>query len=200
MTAAVGLQEGIITLSLPGKGMTDDEFFEFCQLNRNLKIERNAGGQIILMSPTGGQTGRWNLVLSTELEIWSRKNKSGIAFDSSTGYKLPTGAEYGPDGSWLLKERWNALSKKEKQKFIPIVPDFTFELRSLNDNVERIQEKIMEFMELGCRLAWLIDPYERQTFVFEADKERQVVPFTKQLDGGEVLPGLQLNLSELLQE
>jgi len=200
MTATVGQQEGILTLSLPGKGMTDDEFFEFCQLNRNLKIERNAEGQIIIMSPTGGQTGTWNLEISAELSIWNRKYKLGRAFDSSTGFKLPNGAEYGPDTSWMLLEKWNTLTKKEKQKFIRIVPDFILELRSINDRVERIQEKIEEFMEFGCRLAWLIDPYERRTFVYQEDENIRIILFEETLTGGTILPGFEVKLSDLLVE
>lgn len=200
MTATVGQQEGILTLGLPGKGMTDDEFFEFCQINRGLKIERNAAGQIIIMSPTGGQTGNWNSLIGIELGIWNRTYKLGQTFDSSTGFKLPNGAEYGPDGAWMSIEKWNSLTKKEKQKFIRIVPDFILELRSINDKVERIQEKLVEFMEFGCRLAWLIDPYERQTFVYEKDGNMRIIPFEETLTGGNVLPKFEVKLSELLTE
>lgn len=200
MTAVLGQQEDRITLSLPGIGMTDDEFFEFCQLNKNLKIERNSEGQIIIMSPTGGQTGSWNAELNAELVVWNRKYKLGKTFDSSTGFKLPNGATYGPDGAWMTSEKWNALTKKEKQKFAPVVPDFIFELRSANDKIKPIQEKMEEFMAQGCRLAWLIDPYKRRTFVYEEDGSIHTISFNEKLSGGQVLPDFEVNLSELFQE
>jgi Uma2 family endonuclease len=200
MTAVATQQSSLITLSLPGKGMTDDEFFEFCQLNKNLKIERNKKGEIIIMSPTGGQTGKWNARINGELYTWNKKYKLGETFDSSTGFKLPDGGEYEPDGAWMLLEKWNALTKKQKEKFVPIVPDFILELRSLNDKTERTKEKIVEFMQAGCRLAWFIDPYQKQTLVYESDGTTHSVLFEEILTGGDILPGFEIKLSELLVE
>lgn len=198
MTATTAQQQGIIVLRLPGSGMTDEEFFEFCQLNRDLRIERNAEGQIIIMSPTGGQTGNWNSEINAELVIWNRNHKLGKTFDSSTGFKLPNGATYGPDAAWMTNEKWNALSKEERKKFPPIVPDFIIELRSSNDSIEPIKDKIEEFMNYDCRLAWLVDPYEQRTFVYEADGSIHTIPFSEKLIGGKVLPGFEVILADVL--
>ena len=199
MTAILGKFEGTLELAIPKKGMSDNQFFEFCQLNRDLKIERKSSGEIIIMSPTGTQTGAWNSEFNTELGIWNRKHKLGKTFDSSTGFKLPTGATYGPDAAWMPHERWNALSSVQKRKFAPVVPDFIMELRSPNDRLESIQEKIAEFMESGCQLAWLIDPILQKTTVYRADGQEVEVPFDQILNGGSVLPGFEVKLADLFQ-
>lgn len=199
MTATASKFEGFVALAFPEKGMSDAAFFEFCQLNRELKIERNSAGEIIIMSPTGTETGGWNSEFNTELGIWNRKYKLGKTFDSSTGFKLPTGATYGPDAAWMPHEKWNALSSAQKRKFAPVVPDFIMELRSPNDRLESIQEKIIEFMEYGCQLAWLIDPILQKTTVYLADGQKVEVPFDQILNGGAVLPGFEVKLSDLFQ-
>ena len=199
MTATASKFEGFVALAFPEKGMSDAAFFEFCQLNRELKIERNSAGEIIIMSPTGTETGGWNSEFNTELGIWNRKYKLGKTFDSSTGFKLPTGATYGPDAAWMPHEKWNALSSAQKRKFAPVVPDFIMELRSPNDRLESIQEKIIEFMEYGCQLAWLIDPILQKTTVYRADGQEAEVPFDQILSGGSVLPGFEVKLADLFQ-
>lgn len=199
MAAVASKFEGMVALAFPGNGMNDDQFFEFCQLNRDLKIERTAKGEIIVMSPTGGETGNWNAALTAVLFNWNFKKKLGRTFDSSTGFKLPTGATYGPDSAWITNEKWNILSPTERKKFLPAVPDFIMELRSPSDSLQPIQEKIAEFMECGCRLAWLIDPSTQQTTVYKADGSETQVPFNQALTGEAVLPGFEVNLSDLFQ-
>jgi len=199
MTAAASRFEGFVALAFPGKGMSDEQFFEFCQLNRDLKIERNATGEIIIMSPTGGQTGIWNARLNGKLFVWNESSRLGVIFDSSTGFKLPNGASYGPDAAWMPHAKWEALSAEEKEKFVPAVPDFIIELRSSSDSLKPIQAKIADFMACGCRLAWLIDPTQQHTTVYRADGSESVVPFAEILTGEEVLPGFAVNLEELLQ-
>lgn len=199
MTAVASRFEGFVALAFPGKGMSDEQFFEFCQLNRDLKIERNSTGEIIIMSPTGGQTGTWNALFISELVVWNKYSKLGISFDSSTGFKLPNGATYGPDAAWMPRAKWEALSAEEKEKFVPAVPEFIMELRSPSDSLLPIQEKIADFMACGCRLAWLIDPAKQQTTVYRADGSESVVLFEQVLTGEDVLPGFEVNLEELLQ-
>lgn len=199
MTATASKFEGFIALAFPEKGMSDKEFFEFCQLNRELKIERNSAGEIIIMSPTGTKMGGWNSEFTTELGIWNRKNKLGKTFDSSTGFKLPNGATYGPDAAWMPHEKWNALTLDEQDEFAPVVPDFIVEIRSKSDTIKPIQEKITEFMECGCQLAWLIDPILQKTTVYHANGQEVEVPFDQILSGGSVLPGFEVILAELFQ-
>lgn len=199
MTAVASRFEGFVALAFPGKGMSDEQFFEFCQLNRDLKIERNSTGEIIIMSPTGGQTGIWNARLNGKLFVWNESSRLGVIFDSSTGFKLPNGATYGPDAAWMPHEKWNALSTDEKEKFVPAVPEFIIELRSPSDSLLPIQEKIADFMACDCRLAWLIHPAKQQTTVYRADGSESIVPFDQVLTGEDVLPGFEVKLNELLK-
>mgnify|MGYP001315932739 CR=1 FL=1 len=199
MTASVLPNDNIIVLSLPEAGMNDRQFFELCQLNPDLKIERNAAGQLIIMSPTGSRTGNWNSILNGLLFVWNNQARLGKTFDSSTGFRLPNGATYGPDAAWVTNEKWDALSPEEQERFAPVVPEFIIELRSRHDELEALQAKIGEFIACGCRLAWLVDPYERCTLVYEGEQPPYAVPFEEVLHGGEVLPGFEVRLEEVLR-
>jgi Uma2 family endonuclease len=199
MTATSSKFEGFVALAFPERGMSDEAFFEFCQLNPELKIERNSLGEIIIMSPTGTKTGGWNSEFNIELGIWNRTYKLGKTFDSSTGFKLPNGATYGPDAAWVPHEKWNALTPNEQEGFAPVVPNFIAEIRSKSDQLKPIQEKIAEFMEYGCQLAWLIDPILQKTTVYQADGKEIDVPFDQALSGEVVLPGFGVILADLFQ-
>jgi Uma2 family endonuclease len=199
MTAVANQFKGLVALSFPGKGMTDDEFFEFCQINQNFKIERNSKGQIIIMPLTGSETGSWNAALTAVLFNWAFQTKLGKAFDSSTGFKLPNGATYGPDAAWVSYEKWNALTPTERRKFAPVVPEFMMELRSPSDRLQPIKNKIAEFIECGCQLAWLIDPVKQRTTVYRAEGSETKVPFEELLTGEKVLPGFEVKLSDLFE-
>lgn len=197
MTATASKFEGYVALAFPNEGMSDEEFFEFCQLNRGLKIERKSSGEIILMSPTGSKTGIRNARLIAVLFNWNELEKNGEVFDSSAGFKLPNGATYGPDTAWVSHNKWNTLSIEEQEGFAPIVPDFIAEIRSKSDGLKPIQEKIAEFMECGCQLAWLIDPILQKTTVYHMNGEEEDVAFDETLSGGSVLAGFEVKLSEL---
>jgi Uma2 family endonuclease len=136
--------------------LTDDEFFDFCQLNRELRIERTSDGDLIILPPTGGKTGRRNVSLATQLENWSVADGTGVTFDSSTGFRLDNGAKRSPDASWVLKSRWDALTDDEQDEFPPLAPDFVVELRSRSDSVEDLKVKMAEYIANGVRLAWLL--------------------------------------------
>ena len=105
----------------------DDFFFALCQANETTTLERDANGNIILMPPTGSETGRYNAELSVEIGIWNRRKKLGHVFDSSTGFKLPNSAVRSPDVAWVSQERWDSVSEKDRQKFAPLCPDFVVE-------------------------------------------------------------------------
>ena len=142
----------------PSMQMTDDQFFDFCQINRDLRIERNKLGEISIMPPTGSETGNRENNILGQLWVWSEQDGTGLNFSSSAGFKLSTGAERSPDAAWIKLERWNALSLEQQQKFAPICPDFVVELRSPSDNLKPLQEKMEEYMrEPGVKLGWLID-------------------------------------------
>lgn len=177
---------------------TDEEFYAFCRENPDLKFERTAKGEIIIMSPTGGITGSRNSEIATVLGNWNRANRSGKVFDSSTGFHLPNGAIRSPDAAWIDKSRWETLSETEKEKFPPLCPDFVIELMSSSDDLKEAQAKMDEWIANGCRLAWLIFPKEEQVFIYEKGQPVQEVRgFDQQLSGGEVLENFAFDLSLL---
>lgn len=185
-------------LRLDAKDMSSEEFFAFCQLNNDLRIERTADGQMIIMAPTGSETGNRNSEINAEIVFWNRVHKLGVTFDSSTGFTLPNGAERAPDTAWIRKERWDALSPLEKKKFAPIAPDFVLELRSEDQSLSELREKMDEYMDCGYRLGWLIDPQNRRTYVYNENGEIQTVPFEEKLSGGEVMPGFEVVWGEVI--
>ncbi len=178
--------------------LTDEQFFEFCQINRDLRIERNKFGEISIMSPTGGTTGNRNFDIIGELYIWTKQDGTGICFDSSTGFKLSTGADRSPDVSWMKLERWNSLSEKQQEKFVPIFPDFVVELRSPSDNLRPLQEKMEEYMrEPGVQLGWLIDRKNRKVYVYRPGLPEECLDNPATVSGDPVLPGFILNMSKV---
>lgn len=200
MTATSIQQSGRLALSLPEGSLDDAQFAELCRLNPELDIERNAFGELLIMSPTGSKTGHWNSMLNGLLFVWNQNSEMGKTFDSSTGFRLPNGAIYGPDAAWVARARWEELSAAEQETFAPLAPDFVIELRSRYDDLGTLKAKVEEFMACGCRLAWLVDPYDRMTWVYEVEKtEPSAVPFVEELDGGEVLPGFAVCMAVVLE-
>ncbi|MBD1903165.1 Uma2 family endonuclease [Trichocoleus sp. DQ-A3] len=182
----------------PSMPMTDEQFFEFCQINRNLRIERNKTGEIVIMPPTGSETGNREGNIFGQLWLWSEQDGTGITFSSSTGFILSTGAERSPDASWIKLERWNALSSEQQQKFAPICPDFVIELRSASDNLKPLQEKMLEYMsEAGFQLGWLIDRKNRQVYIYRPSQEVECLDNPDTVSGDRVLPGFSLNMTKV---
>ena len=177
--------------------MSDDQFFEFCQLNRDLRIERTASGELLIMPPTGAQTGRRNFSLAVQLGIWAEKDGTGIGFDSSTGFTLPSGAVRSPDVSWIRQERWETISEAARQKFARICPDFVVELRSPTDNLKLLQEKMHEYIDDGAALGWLIDPQQKQVYVYRPQAEVKCLDNPIEVSGDPVLPGFVLDLTKI---
>lgn len=177
--------------------LTDEQFFLLCQRNRDYKFERNSVGDLVIMSPTGGETGKRNSDLNLQLAIWNKKHKLGVVFDSSTGFKLPLGGDRAPDASWIKKERWDNLTSEEKAKFLPLCPDFLMELRSRNDSLSRLQEKMQEYLANGCRLGWLIDPQNKQVEIYRQGKEMEIVKNPANISGEDVLVEFVLDFSEI---
>lgn len=178
--------------------MTDEQFFEFCQMNRDLRIERNQYGEISIMPPTGSETGNRNFNIAVQLGVWSEKDGTGICFDSSTGFKLSTGANRSPDVSWIKLSRWNNLSQEEQQRFAPICPDFVIELRSASDNLKPLQEKMEEYMnEPGIKLGWLIDRKHKIIYVYRPQMSVECLENPDSVSGEDVLPGFVLNMAKV---
>ncbi|MDZ8188536.1 MAG: Uma2 family endonuclease [Nostoc sp. ChiSLP02] len=175
--------------------LTDNQFYQLCRENPEIKFERNAAGELLIMSPTGGETGNCNFEISVEFGIWNRQTQLGICFDSSTCFKLPNGANRSPDVAWIKKERWNALTPEQKEKFPPIAPDFVLELMSPSDTLRETQEKMREYIDNGVKLAWLINPKMRQVEIYRLGQPVEILTSPQQLSGEDILPGFILNLS-----
>lgn len=174
--------------------ITTEQFEQLCAANRELKLERSANGDLIIMPPTGGGTGKRNSALNLELGLWNRQTQLGIAFDSSTGFKLPNGANRSPDASWIPVAKWNALTPEQQEKFLPFAPDFVLELRSASDSLKPLQDKMEEYRDNGTRLGWLIDPQTRQVAIYRPHQEPELLENPATLSGEDVLPGFILNL------
>ncbi len=181
----------------PSARLTDDQFYDLCQANRDFKFERTAAGELIVLSPTGGGTGKRNLKISQQLANWADADGTGIAFDSSTGFKLPNGSDRSPDASWIPLEKWNALTEEQQEKFLPFAPDFLVELRSASDALNPLQNKMQEYMENGTRLGWLINRQNRQVEIYRQGREKEISDNPASLSGEDVLPGFVLNLSAI---
>ncbi len=184
-----------LTLNLnPIIDLTDEQFFQLCQANQNLRFERNATGEIVIMPPVGGESSNRNAGLTAQLWVWNQKNNLGIVFDSSGGFKLANGADRSPDASWVKLERWNALTPEQKTKFLPLSPDFVIELLSPSDSLKTTQQKMEEYKSNGVRLGWLINRKNRQVEIYRIGKEVEIFDNPNSLNGEDVLPGFVLDL------
>lgn len=151
------------------------------------------------MPPAGGQSGRRNAQITYQLVAWADKDGRGVVFDSSGGFILPNGAIRAPDASWVRLEAWNKLSDEQKEKFLPLCPDFVIELRSATDSISDVQEKMQEYMENGSRLGWLIDQFEKLVHVYRQSSQVETLANPQTIAGDPVLPGFVLDLQEIFQ-
>ncbi len=177
--------------------LTNEQFFELCHQHRDLKFERNADGDLIIMTPTGGLTGDRNSELNFQLRLWNRKQKLGKVFDSSTGFKLPNSADRSPDASWISLEKWNALTREQQEKFLPLCPDFVVELRSPSDLLKTTRAKMQEYRENGAKLGWLIEPQSKVVEIYRPNQEVEILRSPNTLSGEDILPGFVLDLGEI---
>jgi Uma2 family endonuclease len=178
--------------------LTDEQFFQLCIDNRDLRFERTATGELIIMPPASSETGRRNSDLNYQVQSWSRQNKNlGIAFDSSTGFKLPDGSDISPDAAWIRRDRWDALTPAEKEKFAPICPDFVVELRSTTDSLEKLRAKMKLYIKNGTRLGWLLDRKNRKVEISRQGREVEILDAPQTVSGEDVLPGFVLDLTDI---
>jgi Uma2 family endonuclease len=177
--------------------MSDEQFYEFCHRNANLRIERNPNGEVIVMPPAFSDTGNRNFKIALQLGIWAEQDGTGEGFDSSAGFTLPNGAMRAPDAAWIRLDRWNALTDKQKASFAPICPDFVVELRSANDTLKSLQTKMQEYIENGARLGLLIDRQTRTVYCYRADGSVAVLNQPEQVICDPELPGLTLQMAKI---
>lgn len=177
--------------------ISDDDFFAFCRQNDELRIEMTKEGDVIIMPPTTSETGRKNFNLVVEFGFWAKTDKTGVGFDSSTGFTLPNGAKRSPDVSWIRRERWNALTDAQKNKFAPICPDFVVELRSKTDLLKDLQDKMQEYIENGAGLGWLIDAISKKIYVYRPGEAVETLDNPEKISGEPLLKNFELDLKEI---
>jgi len=177
--------------------LSDEQFYQLCRKNSDLKFERNAQGDITIMAPTGSETGLRNSDLNADLVFWNRRTKLGFVFDSSSGFKLPNGSDRSPDAAWILKERWEVLTPEQRAKFAPICPDFVVELMSPSDSLKVTRAKMQEYQDNGARLGWLISRQDREVEIYRIAKPVEVLQSPNSLSGEDVLPEFILSLEAI---
>ncbi|MEH2072122.1 MAG: Uma2 family endonuclease [Nostoc sp.] len=181
----------------PAIAMTDNQFYDFCQLNRDFRIERNAVGELVIMPPTGSETDQCNFDIIVQLGIWTKQDGTGVGFGSSGGFTLPNGAVRSPDAAWIKRTRWQAIPAELRKKFAPICPEFVIELRSETDNLRILQDKMQEYVDNGTQLGWLIDREQRQVFIYRPNTKVEILDNPKTLSGEPLLAGFVLDLSQV---
>lgn len=187
----------IVLQMSPVVSLSEDRLFDFCQLNSHLRIERSSTGELIIVSLAGSETGNRNFKLIQQLANWTDQDGTGIGFDSSAGFILPNGSTRSPDASWLKLTKWNSLSDSQKSKFAPICPDFVVEIRSPSDSLKPLQEKMLEYIENGASLGWLIDRKNRQVYIYSQNKDVQCLDNPVKINGDSLLVGFYLDLTKI---
>lgn len=176
---------------------TSDQFDRLCAANPDIKFERTSTGELVIMAPTGGETGMNNATLSARFVVWNEQAQLGGVFDSSTCFRLPQGGDRSPDVAWVERSRWNALTADQKRKFPPLCPDFVLELLSPSDNLSATQAKMQEYLNSGARLGWLLNPETRQVEIYQPGQPVEILQAPVTLSGEAVLPGFTIDLSWL---
>ncbi|MDJ0844100.1 MAG: Uma2 family endonuclease [Crocosphaera sp.] len=174
--------------------LTSEEFYQLCQVNPELPLELSRNGELIIMSPVGGETGNKEADLNFQVSLWNHQTQLGLVFSSSTVFDLPNGGNRSPDVAWITKERWDSLTPRQKQKFPPICPDFVIELRSPSDRLQPLQEKMLEYLDTGLRLGWLINLQDRAVEIYRPQQPTETLSLPVSLSGEDVLPGFTLLL------
>ncbi|ABD03857.1 Uma2 family endonuclease [Synechococcus sp. JA-2-3B'a(2-13)] len=187
-----------LTLNLsPLITLSRADFIRLCAANPELKLERTAQGELVIMSPTGGETGNLNFEIAGEVYVWNRQSGRGKSFDSSTGFSLPSGSDRSPDLAWIPIEKWEALDPETRQGFLPLCPDFVVEILSPTDSWIQTQAKMQEYMDNGCRLGWLLDPKAKRVMIYRQGQAPELVEDPETLSGEDVLPGFTLPIRKI---
>ena len=183
-----------VILDLKSVGLSDEQFYQLCQINENWRLEQTAKGELLIMPPVGAISGNRESEFNADVVIWNRQTKLGKVFSSSTIFTLPKGGKRSPDVAWIANERWESLTLEEQEKFSRICPDFVIELRSRTDSLSLLQEKMQEYLNSGLRLGWLINPQNQQVEIYRQNQPIEIVELPATLSGETVLPGFILEL------
>ena len=186
-----------LVLDINALDMTEDQFFKLCADNGDLRMELTAKGELIIMPPAGATTSGRNSDVIADLVIWSRQDGTGKTFDSSGGFILPNGATLSPDAAWILLSRWETLTETEQDRYPHICPDFVIELRSPSDRLTVAQSKMVQYMENGVRLGWLIDPQNKQVYVYRQGQSVEILEGPDTVSGDPLLPGFVLEMQRI---
>ena len=186
-----------VKLSVRRVKLTEEQFALLCQENRDFRFELTAQQELVIMPPAGAETGWRNNEVSYMLTAWTKADGTGLAFGSSAGFTLPNGAIRSPDAAWVKRDRWDALTQEQREKFAPLCPDFVVELRSRTDRLADLQEKVQEYMDNGARLGWLLDPTDKRVHVYRPNQPVEVLDNPDTLSGDPVLSGFVLSVREL---
>ncbi|MGB7415493.1 MAG: Uma2 family endonuclease [Thermosynechococcaceae cyanobacterium] len=184
----------VLNMEPLAKELTHEQFYELCLVNKDIAMERSPQGELIIMPPVGGESGRKEARYIIKLGVWNEKIGLGEVFSSSTVFKLPSGGDRSPDAAWVAQARWDALTQEQKKKFPPLCPDFVIELRSDSDRLKPLQAKMQEYLDSGLRLGWLIDPQGQTVEIYRPGQEVEVVNFPATLSGEDVLPDFTLEI------
>ena len=186
-----------VMVNIQSVQLTDEQFYRLCNDNPDLRFELTARRELVIMSPTGSRTGLRNSKINQRLANWAEEDGTGVSFDSSTGFTLPNGAKRSPDAAWVRRESWEALTEEQQEKFAPLCPDFVVELRSPDDSLSTLQEKMEEFVSNGAKLGWLLDPKSRQVYVYRPGQAVECRDNPSTISGDPVLPGFVFDLSDI---
>ncbi|MEH2435138.1 MAG: Uma2 family endonuclease [Nostoc sp.] len=200
MTINLPIATEIIPIVLqlqPAIALTEDQFYEFCQLNSDFHIERNAAGELVIMPPTGSETDERNFNLVGQLWVWTKQDSTGVGFGSSGGFTLPNGAVRSPDAAWIKRDCWEAIPAELRKKFAPICPEFVIELRSETDNLRILQDKMQEYIDNGTQLGWLIDRKQRRVFIYRPNIAVEILDNPRRLCDEQLLHDFILDLSQV---
>lgn len=188
---------GIVLRLDPEVELTDEKMLALSSLNRDLRLERTAEGELVAMPPTGWETGDKNSELNMQLRLWAKRDGTGRTSDSSGGFVLPNGALRSPDASWIKNERLETMSSAQRKKYLPLCPDFVVELRSPSDRLSVVREKMREYIENGARLGWLIDPGQKKVYVYRPGEDEREMEEPEKISGSPILPDFTLDLREI---
>jgi Uma2 family endonuclease len=183
-----------IILNLKTVNLSDDQFYQLCQINENWRLEETAQGELIIMPPVGGISGNRESDLNGYLWLWNRQTQLGKVFSSSTIFILPQGGKRSPDVAWVQNARWESLTLEQQEKFVPLCPDFVIELRSRSDSLKQLQDKMQEYLNSGLKLGWLINPQTQQVEIYRPTQPVETVQLPTRLSGENILPGFTLDL------